>query len=352
MTRISVAFLAVVFWCAGIAPVRADVIYNNGMVNTLSTALGDNALVQDSETNPTTLVIAKGGSVNNATVQGSSNLNLTGPGGDTLVPPGGIVSGNVTLLGNASLNVSGGAAVMGNVSAYGTSSVMVSGGTPDQYLSAGTIRAHDSSTVVFFGAGTSLLFADGDSHLSFNGSGIAISVMAAGNSTVTIPGGAGTRVLFPITATDSAHLTVSGGVAGGASGIFPIQGDFSGSSTVVLDGGFFGRLNVSGSANVILEGGYLPSPSLMEEHTSLSVSPFGKLSIYGTNFNYAYGELPVDAGVLTGTLEDGTLIRDTFTGGRNIYLVAPVPEPASLTLLAIGAAGLLGYVWRRRKQPA
>jgi hypothetical protein len=29
---------------------------------------------------------------------------------------------------------------------------------------------------------------------------------------------------------------------------------------------------------------------------------------------------------------------------------APVPEPGSLTLLALGAGGLLGYAWRRRKQ--
>ena len=29
-----------------------------------------------------------------------------------------------------------------------------------------------------------------------------------------------------------------------------------------------------------------------------------------------------------------------------------VPEPASLTLLATGALGLLGYGWRRRRQAA
>lgn len=29
-----------------------------------------------------------------------------------------------------------------------------------------------------------------------------------------------------------------------------------------------------------------------------------------------------------------------------------VPEPASLTLLGLGALGLLGYVWRRRQQVA
>jgi hypothetical protein len=78
--------------------------------------------------------------------------------------------------------------------------------------------------------------------------------------------------------------------------------------------------------------------------------------IYGTGFNYGYGTLPVDTGTLTGYLQDGTPIQDTFTGGERIFLVAPgttpVPEPTSLTLLAIGAAGLLGYAWRQRKSAA
>jgi hypothetical protein len=124
-------------------------------------------VVQDGATNPTTLNVLPGGSVNNATVQGSSGLALTGPGDHSPVPDGGIVSGNVTLLGNASLNVSGGGVVMGTVSAYGTSSVMVSGGFVPGYESVATIGAHDSSNVDFFDAATGLLSADGNSHISF-----------------------------------------------------------------------------------------------------------------------------------------------------------------------------------------
>jgi hypothetical protein len=66
--------------------------------------------------------------------------------------------------------------------------------------------------------------------------------------------------------------------------------------------------------------------------------------------------LPPDHSVLWGYLSDGppvivdTSIQDGGNRARAGTLgVSDTPEPSSMVLLASGAAGMVGYRWRRRK---
>ena len=36
-------------------------------------------------------------------------------------------------------------------------------------------------------------------------------------------------------------------------------------------------------------------------------------------------------------------------GQQDAFLLNPVPEPSTLVLLAVGAGGLIGYRWRRKR---
>jgi hypothetical protein len=71
------------------------------------------------------------------------------------------------------------------------------------------------------------------------------------------------------------------------------------------------------------------------------------LSSTGTYSNASFASLGVTPGTYLWTWGTGAH-ADSFT----LKIDAPVPEPASLTLLAIGMVGFLGYRWRRRRLAA
>lgn len=84
--------------------------------------------------------------------------------------------------------------------------------------------------------------------------------------------------------------------------------------------------------------------------SSLALDPadntlwMGSQGTEGTFYQYSKG------GVLLSSPSYGALVGQNTLGGEFPFAAGPVvPEPATLTLFAIGMAGMAGYGWRRRK---
>jgi hypothetical protein len=101
-----------------------------------------------------------------------------------------------------------------------------------------------------------------------------------------------------------------------------------------------------GASRFNIFGGTIGSLSVGDSQSDTSM-----IVVFGSGFNYPFGEIVDPAGTLTGTLASGDPIAAVFqiNGGSSIVLV---PEPSALTILLVAcglvAAGFYSRNWRDR----
>jgi hypothetical protein len=154
---------------------------------------------------------------------------------------------------------------------------------------------------------------------------------------------------------DSSSIVMSGGEIGGDLSAF-------GGAAVVMSGGtVYDHLDATEASNVELSGGSVLSFLAASEDASVAMSGGqvqqfiyaannATIEIIGSNFavdgNPApYGDLAESSGILTGTLESGEAISNTFYQGdaTGFYsgTIRLVPEPDALLMLSGGVGTLL-----------
>jgi hypothetical protein len=231
-----------------------------------------------------------------------------------------------------------------------TTSLDVVGGQISTLGSGNGLVIQESSAVHVSGGLILSMEVTGTSTVTWSG-GQAGIVRALGDSTLVITGGRG-----ELASGDSATIDIFGGNIFGNSSL---RDD---SVVTIYDGNFDGSVGFANHATGEIHGGAFPFAALVYDFAVLSI--FGgdigpglfvtkgqavadpHLLIYGTGFNFPYGDLTATSGALTGVLSDGTPLDTTFTRGVGSTITLMLPEPSTGLLLGLGLAGLAAM--RRR----
>jgi len=176
----------------------------------------------------------------------------------------------------------------------------------------------DGAEIIDNHTGTGIaVYEDGVVYIS--GGSITRNVVSYGRSKVFFSGGTITQNLA---ASEHSEVYVSDGI------ISCVLGAYS-DGTVYLSGGKIGNeLSAFSNGKIFVTGGELGMP-IRASNTSTIV-------IYGTDFNYDYGEISVTNGKLTGTLANGDTISNYFYINDDAKIILVIPEPSTLLLLGLG----------------
>jgi probable HAF family extracellular repeat protein len=206
------------------------------------------------------------------------------------------------------------------------------------------------------------LLSDGTYHL-FQVPGTTATFAAGINTSGQIVGSYSPSALtneahgFLLTAGNYTTLDVPGSSFTGAGGINDrgdIVGEFgAGQGSLrgfLLSGGSYTTIDVPGSLNTVTQGinnegdivGIYEDTNKRDHGFLLSNGNFTTIDVPGAMYTNILGIN--NLGQLVGTFDDPS-------GNSHAFLATPIPEPASLVLIAIGALGLIAYVLLRMRRP-
>lgn len=290
---------------------------------------------------------------------------------------------------NSSFNMSGGS-LFDELFLFDNSSAHLTGG------SIGDDLTPDNNATVLVDFVTVLddVEANGAAQVTINNGNFDEDIEANGNARISIFGG-----MFQ-TGTDGADVTASNNsvidIHGGNFGVghTDMVGGFYANNDAIIN--FYGGdisnqpqgLNASGNATINVYG-------LDSQPASMTTTAAGQINLYGGITSFAangsgiyqllgggslltsfqsngtttlyirgngfaangttrpYGLLTTAAGILTGTLADGSMLNVTFSRGATIgptIILAPIPEPGALLLAGLASMGLVAFrtLWSER----
>ena len=178
------------------------------------------------------------------------------------------------------------------------------------------------------------LYAYEDSRVIISGGTIGGHLRASHDSNVTISAGT-IRLLL---AYENSNVIISGGTI---SGLNPGLSAYDTSNVTISGGSIDGYLYAFSSSNVTLSGGTIGGDILIYGTLTVDGQDFlidGRSFPYGGTFDS--GGLAERRGSLSCTLANGDLMAKNFTIYKGGSLVL-IPEPATLTLLMLGALAML-----------
>jgi hypothetical protein len=324
------------------------VVFNDGGVHTIDAENSfpfEDVFVEDGPGGAATTVwLVSGGAIGSEILQGA----LVAHGHSIVLIEGGTVHGPVLIEDSSEATINAG--TTDDLLVRSDSRMSVSGGD------TGSARAGGDAYLEISGGSIGVVGTDatlpGSAFVRISGSTIAIVDIAQETSTLEISGGTITREMY---SGNRSVVRISGGNVLVDGGRFFSIGRMS-----ILGGVFGGEIHLAGNGFCDISGGTFDDGSILLATANSS------MTIFGTEFNYPWGNIQPLSGTLIGTLvatEDsggpgeGTPINIPFgrASTASIILAQPFPIPAfpgwamgALSVLLIGSAGWLMATRRRR----